>query len=181
MGKATRLTSEQFRELPETVTPTELIDGVVVVSPSPKLWHQLVLSRLHVLVAQKVTTGVWLFAPMDVYLDEHNAVQPDLFWVAPDGPARPIEGYWYGAPNVVVEVLSAGSVRLDRGDKFRLYERYGVSEYWIVDPVEQYVEVWQLVGGQYRQQGLYGPDATLTSPRLGCTLSLSGLFDDVEW
>lgn len=173
-----RMTIAEFKALPETLVPTELIEGELIVSPSPKNAHQAASSKL-VLVVQLVMPGGMLFhAPMDLYLDDANAVQPDLFWVAPESRCTLGEdGYWYGPPELVVEIFSPSSTVRDKITKFKLYEKHGIAEYWMVDPVAEYIEVWQLVDGRYRLQGVFAGDDTFVSKVLGeMTIQVGKIF-----
>src|SRR5687768_3772146 len=98
----TQMTAHEYKQLPETTQPTELINGEMIVSPTPKLTHQMISIRLSVLLSQLITTGMVISAPMDVYLDGLNAVQPDVFWVSgPDSLCkRGEDDYLYGAPDL---------------------------------------------------------------------------------
>lgn len=165
----TRMRIEDFLALPESNLPTELIDGQVIKSPSPKDLHQKLSLRLVQILLQQLSGGELRYSPTDVYLDELNVVQPDIFWVS--GPESRCQlgedDYWHGAPDLVVEILSQGTARYDKVDKFRLYEQHGTREYWIVEPKAQYVEVWQLLEGKFQHQGVFGPDESFVSAVLG--------------
>jgi len=165
----TRLTAAEFARLPETTTPTELICGAVVVTPAPKYIHQKIVFALAKRIEQLALGGDVCIAPIDVHLDESNVVQPDVLWVGgAESRARLGEdGYWHGAPDLVVEVLSPASARLDRREKFHLYEKHGVYEYWLVDPEAEYVEVWVLEEGRFERRGIFGPEDSFQSPVLG--------------
>ena len=79
-----------------------------------------------------------------------NAVQPDVLWNSPASRCVLVDdAYFRGAPDLVVEVLSPSTALRDKQTKFRLYEKYGVREYWIVEPTAQYVEVWALVEAKF--------------------------------
>lgn len=65
------------------------------------------------------------------------------------------DGYWYGAPDLVVEVLSPSTAHKDRGVKFDLYEKHGVREYWLVDPEGRYVEVYRREGERFDRAGVF--------------------------
>lgn len=165
--RQTGITATEFRQLAESNSPTELIDGEVVVSPSPKREHQLIVGRLFRLLGDILTEGELLFAPMDLYLDERNVLQPDLFWVSPDSPCQLIDDYWHGAPALVIEISSPSTSLRDRREKFQLYQRYGVQEYWLVEAEGRYIEVWRQHEGRLAQQGLFGFDDILESALLG--------------
>jgi Uma2 family endonuclease len=108
-------------------------------------------------------------------LDEFNVPQPDLIWVAERSrniisPAR-IEG----PPELVVEVLSPTSYKRDRDVRFKLYERSGVQEYWLVSPPQRSIMVWSLNDGRYQLVAVFDADEMLVSPLLG-ELPLRDLF-----
>lgn len=173
-----RMTTAEFRLLPESNLPMELINGELIVSPSPKSPHQESHSKLSFTIQLVMPGGKLLPAPMDLYFDDENAVQPDLFWVAPESRCKLREdGYWYGPPELIVEIFSPGSVKYDKIDKFNLYEKYGVQEYWMVDPVGKYIEVWELVDGKYLRQGVFAAEHTFISKVLGDkTIQVGAIF-----
>jgi Uma2 family endonuclease len=95
-------------------------------------------------------------------------VQPDALWVAPDGICKP-EGRkrLVGAPDLMVEVLSLSTAYDDRKRKFELYESVGVREYWLVDPRDRLIEVWQLKDGRFERLGIYGVSDSFLSALVG--------------
>jgi Uma2 family endonuclease len=171
-----RMTAREFFELPETTQPTQLLDGEVLVSPTPVPKHQRLSGRLFRLVEDIVPHGVVFYSPIDVYLDEANVPQPDIVWVAEGSRCRVTDKRLEGPPDLVIEILSPGTARVDKIRKFRLYERFGVREYWIADPLEAYIEVYTLVDGQFRLHGIFGPEDTFTSPLLGKEITVAPLF-----
>lgn len=160
---------------------TDLLDGVLHRNPTPWLDHQDALGKL-AFALKEITDmrGGWTFiAPVDVYLDDANVVQPDVIYVAPQSRCRRVRRGLEGAPDLVIEVLSPATAQRDRGDKFRLYERFGVREYWIADPTHKTLEVYVLDDdGHYRLSGVYGPDDSFACALLaGETITLAGVFD----
>ena len=179
MVSKTRMTAAEFFELPETNQPTELIDGELIVSPSPIPKHQLLVGRFYSKLEDLIPNGVVFFAPMDVYFDDNNIPQPDIIWVAENSQCVITEKRLEGAPELIIEILSPGTLRRDRREKYELYERFGVREYWMTDPVGQFVEVCVWVNGTYKRQGVYGPDESFESPVLGGkTVTLKGIFGE---
>jgi Uma2 family endonuclease len=128
-----------YWQLPEGA-PYELIRGRFVMSPSPVPRHQIVLmllTEVFLRIARR-SGGIALCAPMDVILSDDTIVQPDLLYVAPQRREivkRRVEG----PPDLVIEIIS-GTTRRDRVEKLDLYARYGVAEYWIIDPEAQVFE-----------------------------------------
>jgi Uma2 family endonuclease len=172
-----RMSAAEFAQLPESTTPTELIHGEVIVSPSPSTTHQRIVLRLTQLMARISHRGEVLIAPLDVYLDENNVVQPDVFWVGPESICSLQEdGYWHGAPDLIIEVISPGSSRMDKVTKFNLYEQHGVREYWLADPETQSLEVWiRGTDNRFIRQGAY--TQTFSSSLLdGSMIDLSDVF-----
>jgi Uma2 family endonuclease len=176
----TRITASDYALLPETTVPTELIDGEIFVSASPKEKHQKVVGQTFQLVSSLKKVGTVVFAPMDVYLDEHNVFQPDIFWVSGEASLCQLgsDDYWHGAPDLVCNVLSPGTAKRDRDDKFKVYERTGVRELWLIDPLNVYVEVYILQNNQLMRQGVYEPEDTFQSPVLdNQPVEVKRLFD----
>jgi Uma2 family endonuclease len=114
----------------------ELLYGRLLVTPAPRVRHQLVvggiLRRLLELVDRE--GGLAVNSPVDVVLADHSVVQPDVIYVTAKR-SRIVGERVEGAPDLVVEILSPGTARRDLGEKLRLYAEAGVAEYWIVDPV----------------------------------------------
>lgn len=149
----------------------EVIDGVIInMSPSPTPQHQKIITEL--------TTEFGLFlrdkkcvafpAPIDVCLFANNQtkdkdikdwVQPDLIVVCDESKIG--EKNIFGAPELVIEVLSPSTAKNDRLIKYNSYEKAGVKEYWIVDPFNQTIEVYLLENGAYIRSGVYFKDDIL--------------------
>ena len=167
----------EFLALPESNLPLEYIDGEIAVSPTPVKTHQDSVGATYKFVDANFTNGETQIAPLDVHIDGQNTVQPDVFWVSADNSKCKLgeDGYWYGAPDLVVEVLSPGTARRDRGVKFRLYERAGVREYWLIDA--DYVEVYRLVNDKFERIGVFGEgEAFVTVLVKGLTVLVNPLI-----
>jgi Uma2 family endonuclease len=178
-GATTDLTAAQFLTLPESNQPIQLLEGKVVMTPAPNLKHQRLVFRLAKLIEQLAPDGEVFVAPVDVRLDDANVVQPDVIWIAPDSRCKSVEDqYWQGAPELVVEVLSPATARLDKSTKFRLYERHGIAEYWTVDPEAEFVEVWCMRDKRFDLSGVFGPGDTFDSVVLGKTIDATHIFED---
>jgi Uma2 family endonuclease len=172
-----RMTAAEFFQLPETTEPIELIDGELIVSPTPIPKHQRVSGRSFILLEKLIPNGELFYAPMEVYFDDENIPQPDILWIAANSRCVVGEKRLEGPPDLIVEIFSPSTTKRDRREKFNLYERFGVREYWMVDPVGQYVEVYTLADNHYGKLGLYGPGETFTSPVLdNKTVDVSAIF-----
>jgi Uma2 family endonuclease len=144
-NSAERWTRDAVLALPNDGRRYELVDGELLVSPSPRWRHQAALAelfrRLDPYVRQH-RLGSLLWSPADLDLRSGQLVQPDLF-VGGSGDSRePAEWDEFGIPVLVVEVLSPSTARFDRIVKRQLYQRVGVDTYWIVDLDARLVEVW---------------------------------------
>ena len=162
----TRMTAKDFAELPETNLPTELIDGELIVSPAPIPEHQNISVELIILLRGLIPNGKLYHAPIDVYFDEANSVQPDIVWVAENSQCFIGDKRLEGGPDLVIEILSPSTARRDKNKKFLLYQKHGVREYWLVDPQAQYIEVWRLEDGKFVPKGVFGPGDAFVVPVL---------------
>ena len=136
-----------LQRMPDDGNRYELYDGELWVVPSPLPIHQIVAARLYNALVEHVRQhgGVTLFAPLDIVFSEYNVVQPDVVYFGPETVARldPLE-YIRFPPDAAFEVLSPSTARNDRGRKRRMMERFGVPEYWVIDPRGQTIEVSRL-------------------------------------
>ena len=166
----TRMTAKEFLQLPETNLPLQLLDGEVIEMNAPTLPHQDVVGNTFVLFKLKARElgGKAYIAPVDVYFDELNMPQPDVMWLASDSKCQMIGvERLSGAPDLIAEVLSPTTAHIDRKKKFRLYEKYGVREYWLVEPRDQLIEVFQLQVGRFELLDAYGVGETFQSSLIG--------------
>jgi Uma2 family endonuclease len=179
-----KLTYEDYLLIPEDGRRHEIIDGEHYVTPAPFVPHQALLVELTLRIGGFVKLhrlGRFLVAPTDVLLSPYDIVQPDLLFVSNQRASvvglKNIEG----APDLVIEILSRSTRKLDEQLKLRAYERYGVQEYWMFDPVRKGVQRWErrserLVSKPFLTAA--GEDV-LTSPLLpGFELPLGELFED---
>lgn len=138
-------TADMVRQLPDDGTRYEVVHGELLVTPAPRLWHQILAKRLCYALEtylQGKTVGELLFSPADIsWGDDDVLVQPDLF-VVPRHELQPMEWARLRTLLLVVEVLSPASLRGDRFTKRVEYQRRGVPLYWIVDGDLRAVEVW---------------------------------------
>ena len=150
-SKSARLTYQDLCRLPDDGMRHELIDGEHYVSPSPRTKHQRVVANvgchLFMFLREKPLGRVY-FGPLDVVFSELNCVVPDVLYVSHEREARQMtECNLEGAPDLVIEVLSPSTKRIDQGIKLRLYERFGVPEYWVIDPSDEMVSMYRLDSG----------------------------------
>ncbi len=141
----TRHTYEDYAALEEGA-PYQLIDGELVMSPSPTYLHQSVVWELGTSMrnfVQKRDLGSVVGAPIDVYFSDTETFQPDLVFISNERRARITEVRINGAPDLVVEVLSPSTAYYDLTKKQRVYEAHGVREYWIVDPHDRTAKIYR--------------------------------------
>jgi len=180
-----RLTYDDFVQFPEDGKRHELIDGEHVVTPSPNMKHQAVLRNLAGLIWSYLRThrvGQVFFAPFDVVFSEFDVVEPDLLFVSKERQSQILTAAnVQGAPDLVVEIGSPSTRRRDDTVKRRLYEQFGVAEYWVVDPELDEIKVYRRAGGRFERLALLSAEHgdVLTSPLLpGLELPLADVFAD---
>lgn len=139
----------------------ELLNGKIYLMSSPSVNHNQVASNIYYAFRNylKGKTCRTFSDGVDVYLTENDRVIPDTMIVCRKDIIK-IDGI-HGAPDLVVEVLSPGTAKNDRGYKKDLYEKAGVKEYWLVDPAVRSIEAYLLSDGKYNLDGFYGifPDS----------------------
>ena len=166
--------------LPEDGRRYEIHGGELVVVPSPLLRHQIAAMEIVTLLNdyRRKFGGLAVTAPFDIVFDEYDVVQPDVVFfragrlhlLDPNSVARAV-------PDIVVEVLSPSTASIDRGRKMEMFARYGVPEYWIVDPVRLEIEVHVLENGAYRRAQLATRGDTVRSVLLpDLTFTAAGIF-----
>jgi Uma2 family endonuclease len=178
-----KLTYEHYRNAPESERERyELYEGELVMVPSPSLKHQLILGNLVDFLRRFVNEndlGVVLFSPLDVILGGDTVLQPDILFVAKArAEILAAEGI-RGAPDLVVEILSEATAKRDRTYKKTLYARYGVKEYWLVNPEAETIEVLVLKESGYEPAGKYARRGKVqfTSPLFkGLSIDLGAVF-----
>ena len=165
--------------LSETNRPTELWEGELKISPAPAPKHQRIVARLFRHLDDFVTgheAGEVFLAPVDVVLDQLQTVQPDIVFVAKRNE-RIVQDAIRGIPDLVMEVVSKGSRQLDRVKKKALYEKFGIKEYWIVDPEAETIEVLGFSEGSNQLIDKAGFDASAKSILLpGFSVLVSAVF-----
>ena len=177
---AVKLTYEDYCAAPAD-NRYELLDGELIMVPAPNLKHQVVSGKIYTPLSQFIedqALGTLLYAPCDVLFSDNNVLQPDLLFVSREREHLLRDGQKVqGPPDLVVEILSPSTAERDRGSKLALYSRYGVTEYWVVDPVAETVQIHRLQGGRLVPTRSFGREETLRSPLLpGLELHLDDIF-----
>ena len=154
--------ADYFSLVPEGTNKWELLKGLFKMSPAPKDRHQKISAELF--------GCVWSFfrrkkcqvreAPYDVVLGE-SVVQPDICVICDVEKIH--EHGCVGIPDFIVEILSKTTEKLDRREKFDLYEEFGLKEYWMVDTDKNFVEKWILKNGELEFKKRYEETEKITS------------------
>ena len=178
-----KLTYDDFVLFPDDRNRHELIDGEHYVTPCPNLKHQVVSGNLYLLIGSWLEThpiGRAFFAPFDVVLSKFDVVEPDLLYFSNERAAEVLTPKnVQGAPDLVVEIVSPSTRKRDATIKRRLYERFGVSEYWIVDPEVDVIRIYRRGTGGFGRVSELSREAgdVLTTPLLsGLDMPLARIF-----
>lgn len=181
-----RMTYEEFLEVDKNKDDSlEFIDGEICLQAAPSVAHQTIVTNLSAEFRDyfKKNKGkcVHFVAPFDVVLsddkEDKNRVQPDLTVICDkDGLG---ENNYKGTPTLVVEVLSPSTASVDYIKKMNLYMRFGVKEYWIISPKENFVQIFYLnENGQYKEPKIYLKNDVVKSEVFGdLEINLSDVFE----
>ncbi len=150
---AVKLTYDDFVRFPDDGQRHELIDGAHHVTPSPSTRHQRISGNLHLLIGNWLEVhpiGQIFYAPYDVVLSNIDVVEPDLMYLSNERADQVLTSlHAKGVPELVIEIASKGTRRRDATTKLRLYERVGVTEYWVVEPDGGVVRVYRRTGDRF--------------------------------
>ncbi len=177
-----KFTYEDFLNFPNDGKRHEIIDGDHYVTPSPNTKHQTVSFNLTVLVGtylQHHPIGAVFTAPFDVVFSDLSVVEPDLLYISRERANILTDQHVRGAPDLVVEILSPGTRKTDEVTKRKLYERFDVQEYWVIDPELETIKVYRRGDGGFVRAAELAAEAgdIVTTPLLPeCSISLAELF-----
>lgn len=179
-----RLTYKELSEMfPEQdKLRRELIDGELIVTPSPSVRHQFVVGELFAALRAFARRhgGRAYPAPLDVHLTEFDVIEPDVVYVGPEKLDLSEQRY-LKAVDIVVEVSSPSSRRLELVRKLRLYEQHRVPEYWYVDLEADRFEIYRHTGDGYSAPVIIGRSETIESPLLvGFSLSVNEVLGPAD-
>ncbi len=157
---------QDLQTVPDDRNHYELFGGALIMTPAPSRDHQRAVRNLTLLLGnylKKFRVGELYVAPFDIYFDDETVVEPDLFVVLNARLALIDERKMNGAPDLVIEILSPSTEERDRGFKFKRYAQEGVSEYWLVDPINRKIEVYSLTEKGFALFGGYSAAETVRS------------------
>ena len=152
-----KLTYDDYLLLPDDNKIHEIIDGEHFTAASPSTYHQTVSRRLQFLLYEAIElagSGVVFNAPTDVLLSDHDVVVPNIFVIRTARLQMISPSVVLGPPDLVIEIISPSSLKKDREIKRRLYERFSVPEYWLVNPLRHAIERFRLAGEHYGEPDL---------------------------
>jgi len=160
---------------------SELIDGHIYMMADPTGRHQEVLSELNgqIWTFLRDKPCQVFFAPFSVRLFKYKntAYEPDLVVIC-DPSIRRQRGC-VGAPDMIVEVLSRSTAKMDKVKKYNDYLQAGIKEYWIVDPDKDFIDAYRLMDGRYVLRTYYKDDIAPVQVLPGCEIDLSLVFQDI--
>lgn len=177
--KAKKYTYEDYCKISDEKR-YELIEGELLMTPSPITKHQRISGKLEFILRRFLTEnnlGELFYAPYDVCFDNENVVQPDILFISKDRAEIVGEKNVQGAPDLVIEIVSESSAYRDMVQKKKLYAKFGVKEYWIVIPESEEIAVYTLKDKTYQLCKAYGKGNTLESSLLkGLKIGLMDIF-----
>jgi Uma2 family endonuclease len=174
-----KLTYADYERIPDDGLRHEIIDGEHCVSPAPYVDHQTISTRLLVQLYLQIEApglGKVLPAPTDVVLSPNSIVQPDILSVLAHRLAIVTQKNIQGAPDLIVEIISSSSRRMDLGRKHELYEKWRVPEYWVVDGEARVVHQFLLVDERYAP-AIVCTDHVVFPRRRGVRIDLTRVWD----
>ncbi|MCI0697343.1 Uma2 family endonuclease [candidate division KSB1 bacterium] len=153
-------TYDDYRRLPDDGWRYEIIEGELYMSPAAEPIHQEYGGEMFAALrdfGKKRNAGKVYMAPIDVILPGlASPVQPDVLFIVKNRLHIVKKGRIEGAPDIIVEILSPSNWIIDRREKFNIYAKAGVREYWIVNPMVRTIELFVLREGRYELIGKYG-------------------------
>jgi Uma2 family endonuclease len=142
-----KFTYEDYLQLPDDGKRYEIIDGEIYLLPTPPTVHQQVLGNLFCSLygfVEYKNAGEVFISPLDVVFSETNVIQPDILFISNERSNIITEANIQGAPDLVIEVTWPATEQRDRGIKRMIYAKFGVREYWLVDPASKALEICRL-------------------------------------
>ena len=180
VSEALKFTYSDYLLLPDNGKRYEILEGELLMSPSPNTKHQIVLLNLAAILksfVERNNLGQIFIAPYDVVLSKYDVVQPDIMFISSKNTKMIKPTHLEGVPDLVIEIISPGSAQRDRIIKRKIYALHGVKEYWLVHPEKQRVQVLRLEKGELQPITELTAEDTLTSPMLsGLEIQLTDIF-----
>ncbi len=162
-----KLTYDDLLQYGETHQRVELIDGELIITAAmPHYEHQYAVGEIFAMLRDYVkrhAMGTVVGSPMDIVLEDGTVAQPDLFFISNKRAHINAGSKLTAVPDLVVEVLSPATEKIDRGAKFNAYARGGAAEYWIVSTKQKEIEVYVNQGSAFRLMKIFRAGESLNS------------------
>lgn len=161
-----KLTWDDIKEWPECQGRTEIVDGELIMSPVPSDRHQEISTLLGIQIGLFVfprRLGKFYSSPVHVVLAEGVDYEPDLCFISADRLHILQPPVIKGPPDLIIEIISESNRTHDTVVKFRDYERFGVREYWIVDPRDEHIRIYGLDADKYALLGVFARGEKIVS------------------
>ncbi len=173
-------TYKDYEKLPEG-SPYQLIGGDLVMTPSPIPYHQILIGKIFLKLSKYVEdkkVGMVLLAPLDVYFSETDTYQPDIMFISRERLNIVGEKKIEGPPDLIIEILSPQTAYYDLRTKKDTYEKSGVKEYWIVDPIQKIIEIFGNKKGKFESVSTAKSEGVVKSDLLnGLSVTVKEIFD----
>lgn len=174
-----KVTFEEYLEWESESGYHEWVDGEIVTMPNPSMVHQQIVGFLYVLLNgfnEHHELGVVMQAPFAMKLEALNrGREPDILFVTQERADLFAKNYLAGAADVAIEVISPGTGKTDRGEKYYEYEAVGIKEYWLLDPDRQQAEFYRLGADNLYHPVVMGSDGIFRSE------VIAGFWFRIEW
>ncbi len=178
--KARPITRHEYALIPVGAPNQQLIEGDLVMAPSPSSFHQDILLNLGMIFRDYLRAhpiGKIFVAPLDTYLSDLNVYQPDLLFVRKENLSIVEEHGIEGAPDLAIEILSKTTAKYDLGVKRSVYARAGVEELWVIDPAKRTLALYRLEANPDTPAATYKGRQKFTTEVLpGLTIDLVEVF-----
>jgi len=177
---------EDYKRLPEGA-PYQLIGGSLIMTPAPDVYHQEISGRIEFQLREYVMKndiGKVYDAPIDVRLSETDVYQPDIIFILHKNKSIIGRKEIEGPPDMIIEILSPATAYYDLREKYKVYEKCGVSEYWIADPKQKKIEVYENKNNKYCLIDEAEESGSVSSKIIeGFSVSLSHVFSQIlkQW
>lgn len=174
------MTVEEYRTMPEGPPYYQLIEGELIMSPSPNWFHQTVAANVFTILRNYVDRnpiGVVRFAPIDVFLSKHTTLQPDVLFISAQNQHLIREDGIYGGPDLVVEVVSPWNAQLEKRRKRPLYSTHGVKEEWLIEPNLEQIHRYDFTTDIAKPVRIIDSDESFETPLLpGLIINAADVF-----
>lgn len=173
-------TVADYRAMPAGPPFYQLVEGELIMAPSPSSFHQDIAGNLYFLLRQhvrKLRLGKVCIAPLDVYLSELTVLQPDVFFLSAKNLALLREDGVHGGPDLVVEIVSPSNGRLEMKRKRPLYAQHGVREEWLIEPELEQIHRYDFSTDTAKPVRVIDSDEAFETPLLpGLVISAADVF-----